>query len=91
MPPVLVIFFGIHTAMPIVTISLFAADARRVAVCRREAALSGRFRINGLLSPEEDIRYTCEKYGLNEIRKIAQKNKGIPDCFFVRKPDHQNR
>ena len=34
--PVLVMHFGIHAAMPIVTIAVFAAGASRVAVYRRE-------------------------------------------------------
>ena len=37
--PVLVLQFGIHVAMPIVTISLVAASASRVAVNRHEIAL----------------------------------------------------
>ena len=38
--PVLVLHFGIHDAMPIVTLALFAAGASRVAVYRREIDLS---------------------------------------------------
>ncbi len=38
--PVLVLHFGIHIAMPIVTLALFAAGASRVAVYRRELDLS---------------------------------------------------
>jgi uncharacterized membrane protein YfcA len=38
--PVLVLHFGIHVAMPIVTLALFAAGASRVAVYRRDIDLS---------------------------------------------------
>lgn len=38
--PVLVLFFGIHVAMPIVTLALFAASISRVAVYRNDIDLS---------------------------------------------------
>lgn len=52
MLPVLVLRFGIRTAMPIVTISLFAASASRVVVNRREIALpvAGWFALGSLPS-----------------------------------------
>ena len=38
--PVLVLYFGIHVAMPLVTLALFAASISRVAIYRNDIDLS---------------------------------------------------